>query len=72
MFSKQIVEEIPPGERLDLPDLVKHLLRTGKLVNPVHLSSVGSLWLDLGRVEDYEEGRRLFEEDPARFCTLDS
>ncbi len=68
VFSRELVELIPPGERLDLPDLVKRLLTLGRPVNAVHLSRVGSLWLDLGRLEDYEEGRALFEADPGRFA----
>jgi NDP-mannose synthase len=67
VFSRELVELIPRGERLDLPDLVRQLLTLGRPVVPVHLTEVGSLWLDLGRIEDYEEGRRLFEENPGRF-----
>jgi NDP-sugar pyrophosphorylase family protein len=67
VFSRELVELIPSGERLDLPDLVKRLLAEGRAVNAIPLQRVGALWLDLGRLEDYEEGRRLFEEDPGRF-----
>jgi NDP-sugar pyrophosphorylase family protein len=67
VFSRELVDGIPAGQRLDLPDLVKQMLADRRPVVPVHLSSVGALWLDLGRLEDYEEGRRLFEESPERF-----
>jgi len=67
VFSREVAERIPVGQRLDLPDLVKQMLADGAPVRPVALTEVGSLWLDLGRIEDYEEGRRLFEEDPRRF-----
>ena len=67
VFSRDVVDRIPAGQRLDLPDLVKQMLAAGAPVRPVKLADVGSLWLDLGRIEDYEEGRRLFEENPERF-----
>jgi NDP-sugar pyrophosphorylase family protein len=67
VFSRGVVNDIASGEHLDLPDLVKRRLAAGAAVRPVELSEVGSLWLDLGRIEDYEEGRRVFEGDPRRF-----
>lgn len=67
VFSRRAAEAIPAHGAFDLPDLVRKLLPTDVPVRPVRLEDVGSLWLDLGRPEDYEEGRRLFEEDPERF-----
>ncbi|MGD9762675.1 MAG: NDP-sugar synthase [Candidatus Binatia bacterium] len=67
VFPQVAVARITPGRRLDFPDLVRDMLRDGFPVHPVHLRDVGSLWMDLGRPEDYERGCRLFEEAPERF-----
>jgi NDP-mannose synthase len=67
VFPREAVDLIEPGRRLDLPDLVRRMLQTGFPVHPVHLRDVGSVWMDLGRPEDYERGQRLLEEAPERF-----
>lgn len=67
VFSRSVVDMIPQQGAYDLPDLVRSLLSQSMQVHPIRLEDVGSLWLDLGRPEDYEEGRRLFEENPELF-----
>lgn len=67
VFPRAALDLVEPGRRLDLPDLVRTMLRTGFPVQPIPLREVGSVWMDLGRPEDYERGQRLLEEAPERF-----
>jgi NDP-sugar pyrophosphorylase family protein len=55
---------ISRGERLDLPGLVEKLLATGQRVR---VREVEAYWLDLGRMQDLEEGERVFRANPQRF-----
>ncbi len=71
VFSRNVVDQIPAQVAYDLPDLVKAVLRTDLTVRPVRLEEVGSVWLDLGRPEDYEVGRQMFDENPDRFCSFE-
>ena len=59
-----IGEYIPRGQRLDLPGLVGKLLAAGQRVR---VREVDGYWLDLGRMQDLEEGERVFRENPQRF-----
>jgi NDP-sugar pyrophosphorylase family protein len=59
-----IAEHIPRGERLDLPELVDKLLAAGQRVR---VREIDAYWLDLGRMEDLEEGERVFRANPQRF-----
>ena len=67
MFPEAAVERIPPGRFFDIPELVRGMLAERFPIRTIPLREVGSLWMDLGRVEDYEAGCRLFEESPSRF-----
>ncbi len=58
LYSPQAVQAMVPGERLDLPDLVKRLLARGE---PVLAYQSDCYWLDIGRREDYE---RALDEFP--------
>jgi NDP-sugar pyrophosphorylase family protein len=55
---------ISRGERLDLPGLVEKLLAAGQRVR---VREVEAYWLDLGRMQDLEEGERVFRANPQRF-----
>jgi NDP-sugar pyrophosphorylase family protein len=55
---------IPPGEPLDLPDLVQRFLAAGLSVRVVEPDAY---WQDLGRLEDLETGGADFQADPLRF-----
>jgi NDP-sugar pyrophosphorylase family protein len=55
---------ISRGERLDLPGLVEKLLAAGQ---GVRVREVEAYWLDLGRMQDLEEGERVFRANPQRF-----
>lgn len=56
------ISHITPGERLDIPDLVKRLLAAGE---PVQVFPYDGYWLDIGRPEDYERATREFAEREA-------
>lgn len=55
---------ISRGERLDLPGLVEKFLAAGQRVR---VREVEAYWLDLGRMQDLEEGERVFRANPRRF-----
>jgi NDP-sugar pyrophosphorylase family protein len=59
-----IGEFIARGQRLDLPGLVGKLMAAGRRVR---VREVDAYWLDLGRMEDLEEGERVFRANPQRF-----
>lgn len=58
-FSPEAVELIPPGERMDFPDLVQALLAAGHRV-ATHVHS--EYWLDLGRPDDFARANEEFED----------
>lgn len=51
LFEPQILNFIPKNERLDLPELVLKLMRSGEKVN---IFNFDGYWLDIGRHDDYE------------------
>jgi len=57
VFEPAILNYIPRGERLDLPELVKKLLRHGQRVNVFNFDGY---WLDIGRHDDYERAMEEF------------
>ncbi len=59
-----IGELIPRGRPLDLPGLVGKLMAAGRRVR---VREVDAYWLDLGRMQDLEEGERIFRANPGRF-----
>jgi NDP-sugar pyrophosphorylase family protein len=59
-----IGEYIDRGQRLDLPGLVEKLMAAGR---KVRVREVDAYWLDLGRMQDLEEGERVFRANPQRF-----
>jgi NDP-sugar pyrophosphorylase family protein len=63
-FSREALERIPAGERMDFPDLVNVLLANGE---PVAVREHHGLWLDIGRPEDYDEAQRLIAKHPEAF-----
>jgi len=52
VVDPSVLDHIPPGERLDLPDLVLKLLAANL---PVGSFLFDGFWLDIGRHEDYEQ-----------------
>lgn len=63
-FSRGVLDLIPPGQRLDFPDLILKLIAAGRCPN-AHMSD--ALWLDIGRVEDYQNATSVFLEHQEMF-----
>ena len=57
-FDSRILQYIEPGQYLDLPDLIKQLLKDGQTVLSFPFSGY---WLDLGNYSDYEKAAEEFE-----------
>jgi NDP-mannose synthase len=64
VFNKRILDFIPYNSYLDLPDLIKLLIRNGEQVNGYNFEGD---WLDIGRHEDYEIAHDYFEKNQAKF-----
>jgi NDP-sugar pyrophosphorylase family protein len=65
MFKKSAVAPLlQPGERIDIPDLVRALQERGERVM-THRAPC--YWLDIGRPEDYQEAQEVFERRQAEF-----
>ncbi len=64
VFEPQIKEYIPKGERMDIPDLIKKIIHNHKKV--VGYRHHG-YWLDIGRLEDYQEAVEIFNISPEKF-----
>jgi NDP-sugar pyrophosphorylase family protein len=58
VFEPRVISYIGYRERLDFPDLVLRLLESGERILSY---SYEGYWMDLGRVEDYEQAIRDFE-----------
>lgn len=69
-FRRAAVERfLTPGERADLPDLVRRMLAAGERIETwLHPGQ----WIDIGRPDDYARAQDLFEADPAAFMGPDS
>jgi NDP-sugar pyrophosphorylase family protein len=63
-FEPAVLSHIAPGERLDLPDLIKRLIGSGERVGRYAFQGH---WLDIGRHDDYAEAVSLFEANRAAF-----
>jgi NDP-sugar pyrophosphorylase family protein len=64
IFEPAVLDHIPAGVRLDLPDLVRKLLTAGEKVATFLFDGI---WLDIGRWEDYERAAQEFEQHRAEF-----
>ena len=58
-FAPRVRELIPPGERLDFPDLVLRLIDAGETVRAWPSKDH---WLDIGRHDDYEQAQDEFNQ----------
>ena len=63
-LQRRCVDLIAPDEALGMPDL---LLRVRDSGQRVYCAREPGYWLDIGRVDDYEEAQRQIAEDPGRF-----
>jgi len=64
VLSRACQALIQPGESLGMPDLLLRVLGNG---GRVYCAQEPCYWLDIGRVDDYEEAQRQFQSDPQRF-----
>jgi NDP-sugar pyrophosphorylase family protein len=58
---------VQSGQSLDMPDLIRALMDAG---HPVRTFDSGAYWLDLGRIDDLEQGSAAFSSDPSRFLPV--
>lgn len=58
VLTPAVLEYIPRGHYLDLPDLVRTLMAAGR---PVLACPFDGYWLDIGRHDDYEQAVEEFE-----------
>jgi NDP-sugar pyrophosphorylase family protein len=63
-FEPSVLDHIPPGERMDLPDLIVKLIASGATVGRY---AFRGHWLDIGRHADYAEAISLFEAQKSAF-----
>lgn len=59
VLENRVFDYIKPGEYLDLPDLVKKLIKEGETVNGYVF---GGYWLDIGRYEDCNKANEDIED----------
>jgi len=64
LFEPSVLEFIPRGKKLDLPDLISMLTGSGHKVNVYPFEGY---WLDIGRPDDYEKAIEEFRMNQARF-----
>ncbi len=62
--KKAVAPYLKPDEPLNLPDLMNRLQADG---HPVYCYSESCYWLDIGRVEDYQEALEMFESQKDHF-----
>lgn len=68
VLSRNCRELIADGESLGMPDLLLRVLGGG---GRVYCAQEPCYWLDIGRVDDYEEAQREFQANPQRFLHQD-
>lgn len=64
VLSRRVLDFLPRGQRMDLPDLMQTLVQRGE---HVHCHAFAGEWFDIGRPEDYEEALGRYADQPTRF-----
>lgn len=64
IFEDRVLDYIDENKKLDFPDLVKILLRSGEKIRGF-LSD--DIWLDIGRHEDYQKAVQVFSDNRDAF-----
>ncbi|MFC1563086.1 sugar phosphate nucleotidyltransferase [candidate division KSB1 bacterium] len=64
IFEPSVLDFIGDGEELDIPHLMLRLKKNNK---KVACYSFDGLWLDIGRIDDYEEAQSVFEKNKSKF-----
>ncbi len=67
-FTSAILDHIPKGGYMDLPDLIRSLLTRGV---PVQSYEFKGRWFDIGNPDEYERAVELFLKDPTMFLPGD-
>lgn len=67
-FQPEVLRYIPPSQALDLPDLILKLLAAG---HEVAAFPCTGLWLDIGRLDDYDRAVAEFEAHRQLFLPED-
>ena len=67
VFEPEVLNQIPRGQCMDMPDLIRKLLTGGQRVTAYPFSG---LWLDIGRTDDYERAIAEFELHRAEFVPM--
>jgi NDP-mannose synthase len=55
VFSRSVLERVPPGQRYGFDDLVLGLLEDGQ---PINVYTFRGYWLDIGRPDDFEQANQ--------------
>jgi NDP-mannose synthase len=64
IFEPRVREYIPRGQRLDLPDLLMTMRAHDEVVQCYRFDGY---WLDIGRIDDYQQAVQDFEQHRAHF-----
>ena len=64
VFQPDVLGYIPRQQQMDLPDLILKLLATGEQVAAYPFEGI---WLDIGRMDDYERAVTEFQDHCAEF-----
>ncbi|MFQ3633688.1 sugar phosphate nucleotidyltransferase [Roseiflexus sp.] len=64
IFDPRALTYIPRGQRLDLPDLLMRMVHSGETVR---CYPHDGYWLDIGRVDDYQQAVKDFEQNKEMF-----
>lgn len=67
VYDAAVLQYIPKGQRLDLPDLVLKLIAAGERVSAF---TTECQWLDIGRPDDYAKAQELFVDQPDAFTLV--
>lgn len=68
LMEPRVLDYVPRGQRLDLPDLILAMVRAGERVEAYRHEGY---WLDIGRHDDYEQAMREFEARRSEFLPED-
>lgn len=69
IFDPRVRSYIPRNQRLDLPDLLQAMMARGETVRCYRPDIY---WLDIGRVDDYQQAMADFEQHRARFLPFET
>ena len=64
VMEPAVLELIPSNRSFDLPDLIRELIGARR---PVKAFRFDGDWIDIGRLQEYQQASELFQTDPGRF-----